>query len=318
MSGVVNAVSKKLATSPAPIRSAGYGALRGLLWLLYYCPYSHMRKTADALAFAAGTNGGRAIYSRFVSGLSHAAFRMELISQGRTEEIDRLFRLPEREQFEACLSETGSALLVVPHCHGSLIAVRGLAARYPTLLLVREPKNDSRAKAERRFFAHMGCEVLDVRRNSETMVARAVLKALREGKIVIGTVDRIKKAPAADEPVSGDTVRVHMFGEPVGIAGWPARFAAKAGVPILPVMTEHTAENVTLHLGEPVTAGDIRQTTQSWASALEAFFCRFPGDWIFAYDKHWARILASRARGGKPGTTGLEDRNPVDGVLPST
>jgi len=305
MSGTVNATSRKLGTAPKPVQAAGYGALRGLLWLIYVFPRSHMRKIANALAVSTGNSRPREIYSGFVKGLARAAYRMELISQGRTDEIDALFRLPEKDRFEAILNSNGGALLVMPHGHGSLLMVRGLAARYPTLMLIREPRCDARAGGQRRYFAHMGCEVLDVRRNSEALIARAVLKALRQGKIVIGTVDRIKKAPPAEEPVSktSDNVRVAMFGQPVGIAGWPARFAAKAKVPILPIMCEHTAEAVTLHLGEPVTAGDIQATTQAWAGALERFFQRFPSDWIFAYDKHWARALNAQAK-GRPSSSG--------------
>jgi KDO2-lipid IV(A) lauroyltransferase len=320
ISGAVNATSQALGTAPRPVRAAGYGALRGLLWLIYACPRSHMRKTVHSLAVATGNSNPRGIYAGFVKGLGRVAYRMELISQGRTGEIDALFRLPEKDRFEALVNDNGGALLVMPHCHGSLLMVRGLAARYPTLMLIREPRCDARAGAQRRYFAHMGCEVLDVRRNSEAMIARAVLKALRQGKIVIGTVDRIKKAPSAEEPVSktSDNVRVTMFGQPVGIAGWPARFAAKAKVPILPVMCEHTADAVTLHLGEPIVAGEIQATTQIWAGALERFFQRFPSDWIFAYDKHWARALNAQAKLLPLSGGDVRTRKTVDCELSST
>lgn len=298
MSGAVNAASKGLGEAPAPIRKAGLGALRALLWSIYYWPGSYMRRTAGALAVAVGQNNPRRIYAGFVNGLSRAAYRMELISQGRTGEIDALLQLPEKDRLETLVTGGGGALLVMPHCHGSLIMVRALAARYPMLMLIREPKCDARAAMQRRFFAHMGCEIVDVRRTSEAMVARAVLKALRRGKIVIGTVDRIRQAPPEDEPVSktSDNVRVTVFGQPVGIVGWPARFAAAARVPILPAIVEQREDAVTLHLGEPVSAGEIQATTQAWSSALERFFNRFPGDWIFAYDKHWSRVLCAQAR----------------------
>lgn len=297
VAGPVDAVAKTLGTAPRPLQIAGYAALRALLWLIYFCPRSPLRKTASALAVAVGQNNPRRIYAGFVNGLSQTAYRMELISQGRTDEIDALLRLPERDRLEQLATDGGGALLVMPHCHGSLVMVRALAARYPMLMLIREPKNDARAAAQRRFFNHMGCEILDVRRNSEATVARAVLKALRHGKFVIGTVDRIQNAPSVDEQVSRttDNVRVTVFGQPVGIAGWPARFAAKAKVPILPVMVEQTEDAVTLHLGEPISVGEIQATTQTWASALECFFKRFPNDWIFAYDKHWARVLNAQA-----------------------
>ncbi len=255
-----------------------------------------MRKTATAYSDALDCRPPRKIYAGFVSGIARVAYRMEVLSQGRTAMIDTLFRMPEKLRFEAILRENSGALLVMPHCHGSLLMVRGLAARYPTLMLIREPKNDARAAAQRRYFKHMGCEVLDVRRTHEALVARAVLKALREGKIVIGTVDRIKKAPPADEPVSrtSDNVRAMAFGKPVGIAGWPARFAERCNVPILPVMAEHSESEVVMHIGDPIKADGIVATTQSWLNTLEQFFRRYPGEWIFVYDKHWSRLLQNR------------------------
>jgi len=320
ISGAVNAASKRLGEAPRPVRVAGLGALRVLLWLIYFWPRSHMRQTASALAVAVGQSKPRRIYAGFVNGLSWTAYRMELISQGRTDEIDALLRLPEKDRLERLAIDGGGALLIMPHCHGSLLMVRALAAQYPMLMLIREPKNDARAAAQRRFFNHMGCEVLDVRRNSEATVARAVLKALRQGRFVIGTVDRIQKAPPEDEPVSktSDNVRVTVFGQPVGIVGWPARFAAKAKVPILPVMVEQTEDAVALHLGEPISVGEIQATTQAWASALERFFNRFPGDWIFAYDKHWSRVLNAQANRRQSLTVQPSTSKPHDFRLPST
>ena len=313
----VYATSKILGAAPKPVRAAGYGAFRGLLWLIYFFPRSHMRKTACALARAVGQDNPRRLYAGFVNGLSRTAYRMELIRQGRGGEIDALLQIPEQDRFEELVTDSG-VLLIMPHCHGSLLMVRAMAARYPLLFLSREPKNDARAKLQRRFIDPMECEVIDVRRNNETVVARAVLKSLRQGKIVIGAVDRIKQAPPEDEPVSktDDNVRVTVFGEDAGFVGWPARFAAKARVPILPVMVEHTEDAVRLHWGEPITAGEIQATTQAWVSALEGFFNRFPYDWIFVYDKHWARLLNARANirpssGAHPATNRSAGERPL-------
>jgi len=285
--------SQRLAAAPRPVQKVVYGLLHGVIWLLYIIPGSYMRKTAVAYSAAIEQGPPRKIYSGFANGLLLFIQRIELLSQGHTDIIDQLLKIPEQERFEAILDEHGGAILAMPHCHGSLLMVRGLSARYPVLMLIREPKNDARAASQRRYFAHMGCEVLDVRRSNDATIARTVLKALRKGKIIIGTVDRIKKAPPSNQPVSktDDNVRAMAFGQPVGIAGWPARFAAKCKVPILPVMVEHSVDAVTLHIGEPIIATGAVATTQKWLSALEQFFRRFPGNWIFVYDKHWSRLL---------------------------
>lgn len=275
--------------------------MRGAFWLIYYVPASHMRKTASALHAAVGHASPKIIYRSFVDGVLLFARRIEMLSNGDTATIDKLLKIPQQEQLDAIIKQHGGALLALPHCHGALLMVRGLAARYDVLMLIREPKKDSRAEAQRRYFANMGCEVLDVRRNNEAIVARTVLKALRNGKLVIGTVDRIKQPPAEAEPVSKerDNVRAIAFDVPVGVPGWPARFAAKCKVPILPVMVEQTRQDIILHLGEPIIASDVLVTTQKWLSALEQFFIRFPGQWIFVYDKHWSRVLRSRSEASR-------------------
>lgn len=290
------AVSSWLSRQSTPVQDMGYGVLRGVFWLIYYVPASHMRKTAVALHSAVGHGSPRQIYRDFVEGVLLFAKRIEMLSNGDVETIDKLLKIPQQERLDEIIKEHGGALLALPHCHGALLMVRGLASRYDTLMLIREPKKDDRAQAQRRYFANMGCEVLDVRRNNEAIVARTVLKALRQGKLVIGTVDRIKLPPPEAEPVSKerDNVRANAFGLPVGVPGWPARFAAKCKVPILPVMVEHTKADIILHLGEPIVATDVLSTTQKWLSALEQFFVRFPGQWIFVYDKHWSRLLRNR------------------------
>lgn len=297
ISGAVHKSSRWLATAPKPIQKVGYGLFEGLFWIVYIWPGSHMRKTAIALSSAVEKGPPRDLYRGFVKGVVLFAQRMELMSAGHTEEIDSLFQIQEKLRFDTILSENGGAILALPHSHGALLMVRGLAAKYQVLMLIREPKNDARAESQRRYFANLGCEVLDVRRNNEAIVARTVLKALRAGKIVIGTVDRIKVAPTAEEPVSktDDNVRALAFGQPIGVAGWPARFAAKCKVPILPVMVEHSKSAVVLHIGEPIVATELIETTQAWVSALELFFRRFPTQWIFVYDKHWSKLLRNRA-----------------------
>lgn len=297
ISGAVHVSSRWLANSPKPVQKIGYGLFKGLFWIVYFWPKSHMRLTAIALSAAVQKGPPRDLYRGFVNGVVLFAQRMERMSAGHTEEIDRLFQMPEKERFDSLLDEHGGAILALPHSHGALLMVRGLAARYPVLMLIREPKNDSRAASQRRYFANLGCEVLDVRRNNEAVVARTVLKALRGGKIVIGTVDRIKGAPPAEEPVSktDDNVRATAFGQPVGVAGWPARFAAKCKVPILPVMVEQSKSAIVLHIGKPIAASELVETTQAWVSALEQFFRKFPTQWIFVYDKHWSRLLRKRA-----------------------
>jgi lauroyl/myristoyl acyltransferase len=285
--------TKGLATASKPVQFVGYSIVRALLWLAYFLPRSPLRETASSWSKAASVNPPRALYGGYATRFILALKRMELLRLGKTDEIDGLLEIPDQALLDSCLKENNGVLMVMPHCHASVVMVRALAARYPTLMLIREPATESRAITQRPYYSHIGCELFETRRNSDALVARAVLKALRKGKIVVGVVDRIKEAPPAEHPVrkGDDTVRATVFGKPAGFVGWPARFAAKCKAPILPVMVEQTVDHLTIHFGDVIKPTDQVETTQRWVAALETLICRFPFDWGFVYDKHWARIL---------------------------
>jgi len=264
--------------------------------LAYVLPNSPLKGTASDLSRAVNGGPPRRLYLGFVDRFILALRRMEALRLGRTDEIDNLLRIPDQPRLDDLLKTQSGVMMVMPHCHASVLMVRGLAARYPTLMLMRGPAKESRAKTQRPYYAHIGCELLDVRCNSEMVIARAVIRAMRQGKIVVGIVDRISEAPPEDAPVnkSTDTIRARAFGQPVGVVGWPARFAEKCKAPILPVMVEQTSEALTLHISDAITPGCPVQTTQSFVSSLEQLCRKFPMDWGFVYDKQWARVL----RGG--------------------
>lgn len=217
---------------------------------------------------------------------------METLRFGPQADIDQLLQIPEQARLEGVLAK-GGVLMVMAHCHASVAMVRALASRYPTLMLIRSTAKKSRAASQYSYYEQLGCDVVDVRSTDGGIVARAVLRALREGKIVVGVVDRIEKAPKPDSPVNKakDTVRVEAFGQAIGLAGWPARFAAKCKVPVLPVTVVQTSEAMVLHISDEIEAGEMVATTQKWVDAIEAFIRRFPSDWLFVYDKHWGQIL---------------------------
>ena len=89
-----------------------------------------------------------------------------------------------------------------------------------------------------------------------------------------------------------DKVRVRAFGQPIGIAGWPARFGSKAGATILPASVVQSDDGISLVLGDEVTPGDdLVRTTQAWVDNLEALFRQHPEEWTFALDKFWSQAL---------------------------
>jgi lauroyl/myristoyl acyltransferase len=291
-----------LARQPRAVRNAGYGCIGAVLWAAYLLPGNHVRPTFAALAGHLGRTSGRRLFAayvgRFVRGLGVA----EQIRHGHAGQIDGRLRIADEERFTSLLRGSG-VVLVAPHFHSMHAMGRALALRYPMLTLVRLPTDPVRAKAEWSLYQRVGCDFLDVRNEKPAAVARQVLKALSEGKIVLGAVDRIDKAPPAGDLVVAkkDKVRATAFGQPVGVAGWPVRFAAKAGVPIVPAMAVQSDDAITVEFGAPTwPTGDIVDATQAWVDRFEALVRAHPEEWTFVLDKHWSRVLRSASNAAPP------------------
>ena len=288
-----------LARRSMPVRKFGYGIFGAVLWMAYVLTGNTVRPTIVALSKRVGTTAPMALFRQYVKGFVRGINRIEQVRHGITGAVDGMLRIPDEERLEAILCESG-VILAIPHTHSSLAMGRGLAQRYPILAVVRSTANEKRAASERQIYEHLGCEFLDIRLESPTSVARKILGALTDGRIVVGTVDRLQFPPPIEQPMdtANDIVRATAFDEPIGIAGWPARFGRKAGAPILPATVVQTADTISLHLGAAVEpSDDILQTTQAWVAELEILLRRHPEEWTFALDKHWSRILRNSATG---------------------
>ncbi|WP_424972396.1 hypothetical protein [Dinoroseobacter sp. S76] len=290
-------ILRRIRTAPDWVERATYGAFGGLLSVAYHLPGAPLKPTNVALAKILGRTKPSDLHRDWIAQMKLGLARMEMLRNGETDALDAMLEIPDVATLEAALAEGHGAVLVMPHCQASISMVRGLAARYPTLMLVRESKQDARAATQHSYYVHLGCECIDVRRTPEAKVARAVLKALKSGMLVVGVVDRIKATPPKDTTYdkTRDMVRVTSFGQPIGMVGWPARFAGKLKSPILPAMVVQTDTAITLELGAPLTPGSLEETTQGVASALESFVRKAPQDWLFIYDKQWARVLRAAA-----------------------
>ncbi|NNK78472.1 MAG: hypothetical protein HKP40_07145 [Litoreibacter sp.] len=288
---------RRLPDAPKPVQQLAYGVLRAIFVGAYYLPRAPLARGSAAFAKLLGRKDPAAMHRAFVGGFILGLQRMEMLRNGQTDTLEALLEIPEPDKLDALMAQGNGAVLAMPHCHASVAMVRGLAQRYPVLMLVRETAKPSRAAAQRSYYDHLGCECLDVRRTGDASVARAVLGALRQGKLVVGVVDRIQDAPPESAPYdkARDMVRAEAFGQPVGIAGWPARFAGKLGAPVLPGMVAQTEDAMILHLGSPLETRDLEATTQAMTRALEALVRAHPRDWLFVYDKYWTRVLQQGA-----------------------
>ncbi|MFY0691007.1 MAG: hypothetical protein JXR14_03700 [Paracoccaceae bacterium] len=288
---------RRLPGAPKPVQALAYGFLRAIFVAVYYLPGAPLARSSAAFAKLLGRNDPAAMHRDFVEGFILGLQRMEMLRNGQTDRLEALFEMPEPDTLDALMAQGKGAVLAMPHCHASVAMVRGLARRYEVLMLVRETAKPSRAAAQRSYYDHLGCDCLDVRRTGDAAVARAVLGALRGGKLVVGVVDRIQDAPPETAPYDKrrDMVRAEAFGQPVGIAGWPARFAGKLGAPVLPGMVAQTKDAMILHLGTPLETGDLEATTRALTRALEELVRAHPRDWLFVYDKFWTRALQRAA-----------------------
>lgn len=289
-------VLKGVMRAPAPLRHAGFGVIRAAFWLVYILPRSPARSVSRDAAHVLGLASGRAYFRCYLDNFITGLERMEWLRMGRAGDLDAMLKIPAPDALDAAMAAGKGAVMVMPHCHATVIMVRALARRYPVLMLIRPAENPTRREVQRAYYDGLACDLQDVRSTDDATVARAVIKALRAGKLVIGVTDRIRLAPPEDSPwqKEKDNLRVTAFGQPVGVAGWPVRFAQKCGAPVLPALVTLRPDEMVLHIYEPVRDDDMLRGAQNWMSALETGLRAHPCDWLFVFDKHWARILSRR------------------------
>jgi KDO2-lipid IV(A) lauroyltransferase len=280
-----------LARRPRPVRLGAYSILGLIMWTVFLLPGNRVRPTMVALSGQVGGLSPGRLFDQYVRRLISGLDLAERVRHGFGAEVDGLLTI-EDEQRLAALLEKGGVFLALPHLHASVAMTRALANRYPVLLIARLTTEKKRAEAQRHLFAQLGCDVLDARNEPSTSVARRTLRALRSGKIVIGTVDRIRPPPADDVDAAPGQVRAVVFGQPVGVESWVARFAIEAKAPIVPATVRQTGNGVTLILGKEILpAADIVETTQEWVDELANLLRANPEEWNFSLDKHWSTVL---------------------------
>ena len=277
---------------PGPLARASFGGFGAILWIAYAFPFVPARRSFKALSKQYKDRSAIGLFYAYVRNFTLMLFRVEQIRQGRTDDIGALLHIPERDRFDDILSR-GGAVFVMPHAHGSVTMAEALGQIHPLLLFVRATKDEERAAWQRQYYDQMTCDVIDVRRADDVVASRTMLSALRDGSIILGGGDFIKPAPQMVDNPADDVVRVNAFGQPVGAMRWPARFAAKVGVPIVPVTIEQTKTHLILHMGEEIEAKDIVSTTQRWMDGMVTLIRAYPTDWVFCLDRQWRRVLES-------------------------
>jgi len=258
-----------------------------VLRLLYFIPFTRFRAAPrDLWRIGANAAGPKEIYHGFVQGVVFALKAyVRLYKEGLDAIIgDIVFEEGASERLASLREQYGAVICVVPHCAGSVLAAGRFTRALPTFVLVREPKWERRRHIQVDFLRLLGLRLLLLRGLSKVRRSRRILQALREGYVLIGTTDLARR--------SSDSIEVAMFGTRVALPAWPARFAIRRRVPIVPSYVRVHNGRIRVACGEPIVGADPTEVTARWAAAFERDILDTPSDWVFMFDKRWKRILS--------------------------
>ena len=264
----------------------------------YFLPGSHLRRTVENFCRVAGRSDPWPVFSRMIRNVEHAGLHFaSLYRHGRSELLAQTTIDPFVETEIGRLRNGKQGIIIlVPHCAGAVLSSARLNTLCPTVLLVREPKDPKRCQLLLQYLQKLGPEFILTRNMPAAVVIRNILRALRDGKAVVGTTDLVK--PEAD------TIETVVFDQRIHSPGWPARLSERFNAPILPGYIHMQGRQITLFGDDSYQEQDIQKATQRWVSSFEKRFRQYPSDWVFMLDKNWARILAA-ASASLPETSAL-------------
>jgi lauroyl/myristoyl acyltransferase len=227
----------------------------------------------------------RAIHARLLgqASLVLRAF-VRVFKRGREAALARIPVDPALgRRVEELLDQHGSLIVAVPHNVCSLFSSIGLPIdRVVVVVRNREGRHNQVSKA---VIEQMRIETLEVRHLSPVALARAMMKALAAGKLLVTTLDGNYRKP--------DAVAIDIFGHPKGFGPWAARIAARRGVPILPCYPRSEDGVVGAWFAEPLVSEDPQVLMEHYVRFFEACILRDPGSWAFLGDKRWRRHLST-------------------------
>lgn len=262
----------------------------------YFLPGSPMRRTIGNFCRAAGRSDPWPVYSRMVRNVENAALHYAtLFRHGRSKLLSQTVIDPSwATEYQRLDRGRGGIIILVPHCVGAVLSSAGLNNFCPTTLLVREPRSPERCRLMLEYVEKLGPKYILSRNTPPATVMRNIVRALRDGRVVVGTTDVVTK--------NADTVEVQAFGQRIHSPGWPARISARFGIPIVPGFIRMDGPRITLLAGEGYKEPDLEKSTQRWVTNFEKWFRRYPSDWAFMLDKHWAQVFsAASTPAGEPG-----------------
>ncbi|MCU0722033.1 MAG: hypothetical protein MUC63_00180 [Planctomycetes bacterium] len=281
---------------PRFVFRAGLALARLGFQSLWFVPFNPWRPAVRAMVRLRGKGGSpRRIFFRLFHGASVVALGfVDAHRRGIEFVLPRLRMSPEAERITAGVAaREGRGVFVLPHVAGGILSAALFSRLHPTVILSLGPRSERRAELQREFMKPLGLHLLVLDRKNPVRVARQILSALKGGNFVVGTTDLNYRRE--------DSVPATMFGRPVDLPSWPARFAKQAQVPIIPGFTRVRDGLVEIHMAEPVREADVAKATQGWASAFERMILEEPWEWAFLLDRRWGKLLREAAQDGPGG-----------------
>jgi len=255
----------------------------------FFLPGNPLRRRVEDLCTLAGRSDAYRVFDEMMGNVALAVRLFgRLLHAGGEGVLDHVgFDSGVSEVVTRMRREHGGAIVVVPHCTGSVLSAALVGRLLPSVVMARGSKSETRYRIMQRYLERLGPDLIEVRRTPPATVARRILDSLRQGKVVIGTTDLIRRKP--------DTVEARVFGELAHFPDWPARFSIRRKVPIIPAYVFSRDGRFFLTCGEPYLEGDVVAATQRWVRYFEESIRHWPADWPFVFEKRWGRLVASAA-----------------------
>ncbi len=252
---------------------------RGLGWLTFRVIRIRREVTLENLrnAFPEKSAGeilalGLATYKQF--GMMMVEYlRMPKI---RHEDIFKLLQVDDDSALKKARDAGKGAILLTAHFgNWEYLGIHVTASGYPTTYLFQEQSNPLVDKMIRDYRVGIGMDVVP-----RGMAVRSTLRALQKGRFV---------AFVADQDAGRNGIFIDFLGRPASTPTGPARFAIKAGAPVILCLC-YRDETGNLHghyetLYEPTQSE--KKSTEETVRSILTVYNRALEKWIRDYPDHW-------------------------------
>jgi len=268
--------------------------LTGIMQVLYFWPGNPLRMSCEAVCRIADREGYHhdpaRIYRQFLKNSLGVLENYCLLHRHGIARVSERILLQEKDarMIRDLAKQHGGAMLAVPHNIASAISGLKLNQNFPLLVVARNSPTIARTKITLEFFEHMQVPVLMVRDGNPFELSRRLFAAVKTGRVIAATLDNMDN--------SDTRVEVTMFGQPVGLARWAVKIAARKQLPVMPCYFKSNGTRHRIMVGTPIVPECVERAVQHYAAFFEQNILADPASWAYLADKRWRRILSEAGR----------------------